>query len=186
MIVMKFGGTSVGIPDRFAVATRLVAERAGRDPIVVVSALAGITNLLVEFCRGGSGRAEAARRFETRHREFAGSAGVALETLEPLLRAWEIESAGWLDSPRVIGGADRDRVLSFGERLGTSAGPVLEGNSRHYLERMLENLPDRDSYVTDTSEFDLIRDRLSLLTRGRALNGGRRPHPTLRRRTGTQ
>ena len=56
----------------------------------------------------------------------------------------------------------------------------------HRSERMLENLPDRDSYVTDTSEFDQIRDRLSLLTRGRALNGGRRPHPTLRRRTGSQ
>ncbi|MBI3540271.1 MAG: aspartate kinase, partial [Candidatus Eisenbacteria bacterium] len=68
MIVMKFGGTSVGIPDHFAVATGLVAERAARDPIVVVSALVGITNLLVEFCRGGAGRADLARRFEARHR----------------------------------------------------------------------------------------------------------------------
>jgi len=53
-------------------------------------------------------------------------------------------------------------------------------------ESMLELLPDRDAYITDSSEFDQIRDRLSQLTRGRALNGGQRPHPTLRRRTGTQ
>ncbi|MBI1798038.1 MAG: aspartate kinase [Candidatus Eisenbacteria bacterium] len=117
MIVMKFGGTSVGIPDHFAVATGLVAERAARDPIVVVSALVGITNLLVEFCRGGAGRADLARRFEARHREFASDIGVPADVLEPLLRAWQIESAAWLESPRVVSGADRDRVLSFGERL---------------------------------------------------------------------
>src|SRR5512134_663736 len=58
MIVMKFGGTSVGIPEHFAVATRLVAERVPRDPVVVVSALAGVTNLLVEFCRSTTGRHE--------------------------------------------------------------------------------------------------------------------------------
>lgn len=53
-------------------------------------------------------------------------------------------------------------------------------------ESTLAILPDRDSYVTDTSEFDDIRDRLSHLTRGRAFHGGVRPHPTLRRRNGTQ
>jgi len=117
MIVMKFGGTSVGIPDHFAVATRLVAERAPRDPVVVVSALTGVTNLLVEFCRAMTGRRELARELESRHHAFARDVGVPASTLEPLLRAWELESARWLDSHRVIAGADRDRVLSFGERL---------------------------------------------------------------------
>ena len=56
----------------------------------------------------------------------------------------------------------------------------------HRAEHMLENLPDRDDYITDTSEFDQVRDRLFQLTRGRSLNAGRRPHPTLRRRTGSQ
>jgi len=63
--------------------------------------------------------------------------------------------------------------------------PMTDDRVRR-AEHMLENLPDRDSYITDTSEFDQVRDRLSKLTRGRALNGGKRPHPTLRRRTGTQ
>ena len=52
-VVLKFGGTSVGIAANFAQAVALVAARTGRDerpPIVVVSALAGVTNLLVEFC----------------------------------------------------------------------------------------------------------------------------------------
>src|SRR5436309_2727851 len=117
MIVMKFGGTSVGIPDHFAVATRLVAERAPRDPVVVVSALVGVTNLLVEFCRSTTGRAQVARQVETRHQECARGVAVPAAVIEPLLRAWQLEAAGWLKSHKVISGADRDRVLSFGERL---------------------------------------------------------------------
>jgi aspartate kinase len=141
MIVMKFGGTSVGIAERFAVATRLVAERAGRDPIVVVSALAGVTNTLVEFCRAGGGREAIARRIESRHRAFAAEIGVPEGTIEALLRAWQIESAAWLGSHQVIAGADRDRVLSFGERMSAElfaaglrglrvdAAPVVAGDA---------------------------------------------------------
>ena len=47
MIVIKFGGTSVGDADRVAAAIDIVAERRQRQPIVVVSALAGVTNELV-------------------------------------------------------------------------------------------------------------------------------------------
>ena len=63
--------------------------------------------------------------------------------------------------------------------------PMTDDRVRR-AEHMLENFPDRDSYITDTSDFDQARNRLSQLTRGRALNGGKRPQPTLRRRTGTQ
>src|SRR6059036_1079561 len=47
MIVIKFGGTSVGDAQRVANAIDIVAERKDRKPIVVVSALAGVTNDLV-------------------------------------------------------------------------------------------------------------------------------------------
>ena len=47
MIVIKFGGTSVGDAHRVANAIDIVAERRDRKPIVVVSALAGVTNELV-------------------------------------------------------------------------------------------------------------------------------------------
>ena len=47
MIVIKFGGTSVGNAQRVAEAIDIVAERRERKPIVVVSALAGVTNDLV-------------------------------------------------------------------------------------------------------------------------------------------
>ena len=47
MIVIKFGGTSVGDADRVAAAIDIVAERRHLQPIIVVSALAGVTNELV-------------------------------------------------------------------------------------------------------------------------------------------
>lgn len=47
MIVIKFGGTSVGDAARVSNAIDIVAERRHLKPIVVVSALAGVTNDLV-------------------------------------------------------------------------------------------------------------------------------------------
>src|SRR5438270_14023674 len=47
MIVIKFGGTSVGDADRVANAVGTVAKRQHLRPIVVVSALAGVTNQLI-------------------------------------------------------------------------------------------------------------------------------------------
>ena len=47
MIVIKFGGTSVGDAQRVANAIDIVAERKELSPIVVVSALSGVTNDLV-------------------------------------------------------------------------------------------------------------------------------------------
>ena len=47
MIIIKFGGTSVGDAQRVANAIDIVAERKAQSPIVVVSALAGVTNDLV-------------------------------------------------------------------------------------------------------------------------------------------
>ncbi|MDQ6802102.1 MAG: lysine-sensitive aspartokinase 3 [Acidobacteriota bacterium] len=47
VIVIKFGGTSVGDAQRVANAIDIVAERRDQSPIVVVSALAGVTNELV-------------------------------------------------------------------------------------------------------------------------------------------
>lgn len=47
MIVMKFGGTSIADASRILGAAEIVRGRAGARPVVVVSALAGVTDLLV-------------------------------------------------------------------------------------------------------------------------------------------
>src|SRR5206468_3431980 len=116
MIVMKFGGTSVGEPERFEVALRLVAERLPRDPVVVVSALAGTTNLLVELCREPGARRELSARLLERHAGFARAVGLDAACLSPHLEGWREELAGPEGSAPWVG-ERRARVLAYGERL---------------------------------------------------------------------
>ena len=47
MIVAKFGGTSVGDAAAIERAAAIIAGRAARQPLVVVSALGGATNALI-------------------------------------------------------------------------------------------------------------------------------------------
>ena len=49
LIVMKFGGTSVGNADRIAQAAALAikSQQAGHQVIVVTSAMSGVTNKLI-------------------------------------------------------------------------------------------------------------------------------------------
>ena len=49
MIVMKFGGTSVGTPERMKSVASL-ATRSGEPTFVVLSAMSGTTNTLIEIC----------------------------------------------------------------------------------------------------------------------------------------
>jgi aspartokinase/homoserine dehydrogenase 1 len=52
LLVMKFGGTSVGSAERMRVAARLSAEQAGQRPVaIVVSAMSKITDLLLDTMR---------------------------------------------------------------------------------------------------------------------------------------
>ncbi len=117
-VVMKFGGTSVGIASNFAGALGLVLARSQRDarpPVVVVSALTGVTNALVEFCAVPSRRAALAGRFAERHAGFALEVGVPADVLDPLLAEWHALAGGYAGDGALAAEA-RDRVLAFGER----------------------------------------------------------------------
>src|SRR5262245_25386863 len=120
MIVMKFGGTSVGVPEHFAVAQGLVVARRADDPVVVVSALAGVTNLLVDFCRDPADRRVRVERFERRHVEVADAVGVDSACVEDLLAEWRGVTAAHTRSRRSLQGEARDALLSFGERLSAA------------------------------------------------------------------
>ena len=76
MIVIKFGGTSVGDADRVANAIEIVAERKHLQPIVVVSALSGVTNQLVEASEAACAQqpdrvAAIVEKIRQRHEEVA-------------------------------------------------------------------------------------------------------------------
>src|SRR6186713_1275742 len=76
LIVMKFGGTSVGSAERIAQAARLAVEAAekGHQVVVVTSAMSKVTDLLVEAAQTASrGKWDPALRQQLfdRHREAA-------------------------------------------------------------------------------------------------------------------
>jgi aspartate kinase len=79
MIVIKFGGTSVGETNRLRQAIEIVAERRDRRPVVVVSALASVTNQLVAATdAAAAGRFDEALALVTRIRERHEESGFAL------------------------------------------------------------------------------------------------------------
>jgi aspartate kinase len=94
VIVAKFGGTSVGDAAAINRTVGIIRGAVGRDPVVVVSALAGATNSLLEIAdRAGEGQLLIAIRLieELRDRHLA----VASEVLD-------------------AAGADRDTVTEIG------------------------------------------------------------------------
>jgi len=54
MLVMKFGGTSVGSAERFAAVARIVEGAKDKQLVVVVSAMSGTTNTLIEGARAAA------------------------------------------------------------------------------------------------------------------------------------
>jgi aspartate kinase len=135
IVVMKFGGTSVEDSAAIKRLIQIVTRQQGIQPVVVVSALAGVTDQLLEAGRSASaGHLGSAlnnvRNIYVRHEQIAdslltGSAYAELEralrmdfqALESLLQ--EVETSRELDSRR------QDRLLGFGEcfssRLVTAA-----------------------------------------------------------------
>ena len=129
MIVMKFGGTSVMDAKAIDRACSIVKGRLDREPIVVVSAMAKVTDTLLAMGKAaGTGRRDEAldlsRQLRERHYTTAGELlGTGLftsfhedlenefNTLDELLRG--IAAVGEL-TPRTS-----DYVVSYGERLSS-------------------------------------------------------------------
>src|SRR6266581_150308 len=116
MIVMKFGGTSVEDAAAIDRSCSIVGERISRKPFVVVSALGGATNGLLEagnLAANGEMRAAMAiaDRLEQRHSELLPSTAEHFVRMRELLKA--LEAIGEF-SPRT-----QDLIASYGEALSS-------------------------------------------------------------------
>lgn len=115
MIVMKFGGTSVGDADHIRRAVEIVRSRIGRAPVIVVSAQAGVTDDLIDL-------AEQAKDRETNTAALEKGFGDLLEDLglPGDLLADEIdELRALLQGITLVGDLtprSLDRMMSYGER----------------------------------------------------------------------
>ncbi|MDH7487372.1 MAG: aspartate kinase [Anaerolineae bacterium] len=115
MLVMKFGGTSVGDAQRFAVVADIVCA-SGEQTVVVVSAMSGVTDSLIQGARAAAeGQDDAYRAIR------ANLLARHLETVDTLLA----ESSERLD----VAGFIEDRLHDF-ERLCRSIAVLGELTAR--------------------------------------------------------
>ncbi|MCK6684323.1 MAG: aspartate kinase [Thermoanaerobaculia bacterium] len=87
MIVVKFGGTSMGSGERIASVARLVESRAAETPLVVVSAMAGITDCLLALSSAAqksdrTAADKALSQFAEKHRQAVEALGLSGEDAE--------------------------------------------------------------------------------------------------------
>ena len=115
MIIMKFGGTSLGTAESIQNVCGIVRDRMDLDPVLVVSAHAGVTNSLVEIARTAPGGDADVSKIEDFHRRLLDGLDLPGDILDEqlgemadLVRGMKLVSEA---SPRV-----RDLLLSFGER----------------------------------------------------------------------
>lgn len=125
MIVYKFGGTSLGDAERFARAAELVA-RCEAPPVVVVSAVSGVTDRLEALASGAIGNGEERRRGIGELRAIHGAIADALQTGEAsALPPTEAEA-------ETARGAGHDRVEAILARLDralSGTGPADAGRA---------------------------------------------------------
>jgi aspartokinase/homoserine dehydrogenase 1 len=133
LIVMKFGGTSVGNAERFRQCAAIVAQAAKQDRIiVVVSAMAGVTDLIfktIEAARHGDSVETKInlQKFESVHRELirglfdqthhAAASNFTAEVISQLQSACDALSALRSD----ISAQTSDSLVAFGERISSWA-----------------------------------------------------------------
>ena len=125
-LVMKFGGTSVADIERIRNVARHVKREvdAGHEVAVVVSAMAGTTNRLVEWCREASPMHDA-REYDavvaSGEQVTAGLLAIALQALGINARSWQgwqlpIKTSDVHGSARILDVNGEELVRRFRER----------------------------------------------------------------------
>jgi len=122
MIVMKFGGTSVGSAESIRKVVELVKASQNRNPLVVVSALSGVTDLLLSSARKALDRnssvSEIAAAVVKIHSDVATGLGIGTEIVSDELTELEHVLFG-ISLVRELTARTSDRVASFGERMSS-------------------------------------------------------------------
>jgi aspartate kinase len=173
---MKFGGTSVADAERIRAAAEIVRGRLPRRPVVVVSALAGVTDLLVRAvlaAKAGEREeqesilADLGRRHRwavsgavedaSRRHDLGLEVDALFEDLRQLLRSVRILGEG---TPR-----SSDALLAFGEMLSSRivAAAFADGGLRSRL------VDAREVMITDATFGAAAPDRDEVAARGRRL-----------------
>ena len=139
-LVMKFGGTSVANIDRIRNVARHVKREvdAGHDVAVVVSAMAGKTNELVEWCREALAMHDA-REYDavvaSGEQVTAGLLAIALQAIGIQARSWQgwqipIRTSDAHASARILEIDGSELINRFRERRKSRWSPASRASPR--------------------------------------------------------
>ena len=129
MKILKFGGTSVGSVQSIQTLLDILKAEVGKGgtPVVVLSAMSGVTNLLVSMAEGaanGVDFAESLKELEKRHFDVV-KALLSVQNQNPALTRLKIffnqleDLLQGILTLQELTPKTRDHVLSFGERCST-------------------------------------------------------------------
>ena len=171
MIVVKFGGTSVGDADAIRRATDIVRGRSGREPVVVVSALGGATNALLAIAEQAArgqliGALRGVEALRDRHLQQAVallSDASACDDVSCELGATFDELAHLAEALSVLGDLtprSQDAIASMGERLSSqlvTAAMLAAGLPAAHVEAREVMITD-DCYTRAEPQPDAIAE----------------------------
>ena len=128
MKVLKFGGTSVGSAESIAILAEIVerSREAAEQPLVVCSAMSGVTNLLIQLTgQAAAGRNTADLMWEIREKHLVVIENFFCEnqpvsgTLEPLFAELQLLLGG-ISALQECSLRTKDKVMALGEQLSCS------------------------------------------------------------------
>ena len=120
MIIMKFGGSSVADEQKINNVAEIVKSKAAENPVVIVSALGGVTDSLLKTAKlsQSSDWKEAAQKVISRHRNVLHSLRLEDSMLDEDFS--ELESAfSSISSKKQLSQSALDLAASFGERMSS-------------------------------------------------------------------
>ena len=126
MIVMKFGGTSLGDADRINSATNIIKSKTDQKPVVVVSAVAKITDLLIKLineCAMGGG-SNILKGIQQRHLEILKQLNIDQSLLDNDFEELS-KAARRVNNESRINDKLLDYFQSFGERMSSKIVAAL-------------------------------------------------------------
>ncbi len=117
MIIVKFGGTSVSTKDRISNICEIVGKRVTKNPVVIVSALSGVTDLLISSTKFPEQSKDTFQKIKELHVDLIKSiwkkdaaASKTISYIDSILvEAKKVLGKGDLDKSSI------DRLSSFGE-----------------------------------------------------------------------
>ena len=158
-VVMKFGGRSVATADNWQSIAALLQQRieAGLIPVVVHSALAGVSNALEALIAAAvcNDVAQRLQRIQATHLELAGELGV---DATPLAEHFETLQQ-LIDGVRLVGEASpriHARIMASGELLATVIGASFlsaRGLAAHWCDARTLLRSRADTHPSERSRF---------------------------------